>query len=172
MKKMKKLTLLFLVFVLCVYTAHAQSPIIQEFRELIKSGQTNFTGEMGEKTQENPENKIVFYKTKRQRDIAVIQSFIIHQTTENSNIYVIKYSLKDAEPKMLKLLTMLVQQYVEELNLMVKSGGYTGRNYKRDNGTEVFNVTEINDKAGNHILDFESNEDTKNIFLFGLNAKK
>lgn len=162
---MKKLVFFLLSTMLLQGAIQAQTaaPVIKDLKMLIQSAQDNFKDQLGEKVETDTVNKMIFYKTKM--ETAAAQTFILHLESNEKNIYVIKYNMKTLDVNLLKMLSIIVNLYVDELNNMVKSGNYTGRDYT---DTDGMSITEINDNAGNHILDYSSNSETQNIYVFGL----
>ena len=65
---------------------------------------------------------------------------------------------------MLKIMMVIAQKYVDEMNAMVKSGSYTGRDYEKTDGTTV---TEIKDLNGVNIVDYQSNKDQHIVLVYG-----
>ena len=161
---MKKILLLLLVVTSIQFSATAQSPVIKEFRALLQSAKTNFKDDIGEKIEEDTANNLAYYKTKK-ADFSVISSFIIHQLTNDGNTYVINYNVKDADANTLVLIMHIVDLYIDELNAMIKTGNYTGRDYNTDDG---MSVSEIKDLNGNHILNYKSNKEVQRIVIYSI----
>ena len=165
---MKKTFILLLFVAILSIGAKAQttSPAVKDLRELVLSAQTNFVNDIGEKFDADTVHKMDYYKTKK--TTAGAKTFIAQQLVNKKNIYVIRYDVKNMSTMMLTLVSRIVTLYVKEMNDMVASGNYTGRDYKDKSGDDV---TEINDKAGNHIMDYISTSASQSLYIFGLNAK-
>ena len=165
---MKK-TLIILLITLAIVNAKAQSTehLISDLHILLSSAKTNFIDDMGEKYNENAASKTEYYNTKYATSGA--KSLISKKLTDNTYtyIYAILYDTKGADAA-LKMMPV-TDAYIDELNVMVQSGNYTGRDYKDEDG---FDVTEINDKAGKHILDYFSNKEHQNIYIYGVPVNK
>ena len=81
-------------------------------------------------------------------------------------VYIIRYNVKDLDAMYLKLMIM-AQKYMDEFNVIAKSGMYLGRDYKNESGADV---TEIKDKDGNNIVDYQSTKDQQMLIVFGTNG--
>jgi hypothetical protein len=162
----KTISILFTIFVLIQTTIFAQtapSLAVMQIRHLIESAKTDFKDDQGALIQEDKDTKISYYETKK--PTAGAQTFIY--TSSNPDVtpmYVINYDVKAMDTNMLGLMTVIVNQYIDELNVMVKSGNYTGKDYKDANG---MGVTDIKDKDGNYILRYQSNSEKQNIYIYG-----
>ena len=165
---MKKIIVILLITLTIIkIKAQTTDHLISDLRVLISSAKTNFADDMGEKLSENTASKTVFYNTKYATSGA--KSLISKKLTGNTYtyIYAILYDLKDADA--VSRMIPVTDAYIDELNVMVQSGNYAGRDYKDEDG---YDVTEINDKAGNHILDYFSNKEHQNIYIYGLSVNK
>ena len=164
---MKKLILFLSIFISLGNVSYAQttpSPAVQKLRELIESAKTGFRDDTGDLIRQDKTKKINYYKTTKAT--AAAQTFIYKSTTDDpAPVYVITYNLKDMETTMMTMVMTIVDQYIDELNIMVQSGNYVGRDYKDAQGMDI---TEVKDKKGNHILDYGSDKETQNIYIFGL----
>ena len=63
---------------------------------------------------------------------------------------------------------LLVNQYIDELNRMVKTGNYTGVDRQDSKGKDL---TEIKDKDGNLVLRYASDKTSQIIYLYGYTSK-
>jgi hypothetical protein len=68
---------------------------------------------------------------------------------------------------MLKMFTIISGQYITELNEMVVSGNYTGKDYT-ENGEST---TEIKDLQGNTVAQYISNSTEHLVVVFGTPQK-
>ena len=62
-----------------------------------------------------------------------------------------------------KLKTMLMGQYITELNAMVKTGKYKGSDLVQDGN----NVTRITDLDGNRVIDLQSTSSNFFVIVYG-----
>lgn len=64
---------------------------------------------------------------------------------------------------MMTMVMTIVDQFIDELNVMIQSGNYTGRDYK---DAQSMDITEKKDKKGNRILEYGSDKETQNVYIF------
>lgn len=157
---MKKLLVLLIPILIFHFHVKAQTEavVITQLHALLQSAKNNFQNDIGKKIDEDASTKTIYYETLKSSEAA--ETFIVHQAT-GQNMYVITYDGKgDKIAKMIPI----VNQYIDELNNMVKSGNYSGEDYKDKNGKDV---TDVKDKAGNLVLRYASNTATQTIYLYG-----
>ena len=152
----KNLFLLLLTLILGSTASQAQSPAIKELRALVEEAPMKFETQLGEVDKEN--NGLVYYKTKNKSGDV---SFIVKNKTGNHQYYMI-YNL-DPDDMSFKLKKMLMDQYVTELNAMVKTGNYKGTDVVQDGN----NVTRITDLAGNRVVDLQSTSSNFFVIVYG-----
>lgn len=157
----KRICAAFAMMFVLTFSAAAQSPVIKNLRTVIADAPNGFVSLRGEVTEENKEKKATFYKSTL--EAAGGDAFMVKMEQTGKVVYAIRYDIKNMQSAMLPLITKIIEQYIAELNEMVKSGKYTGREYTSDDG---MSVTEINDQEGRHILDYSSNADWQNIYVF------
>lgn len=152
-----------IAFVTIFLSAHAQTPeqAISNLHLLLQSAKVNFMDNLGQKLNEDASNGLVWYKTKYATLGA--SSRIIHQSVDNKNIYFIKYNTKNDDVYLKLMPTILA--FIEEMHTMEESGNYVRRDYKDNQGMDV---TEIKDKDGNHIINYFSNKESQNFYIFGM----
>ena len=75
----------------------------------------------------------------------------------------------DATGDKLTSLIPIVEAYLDEMNKMVKTGEYTGNDYKNEKGKAV---TDVHDKAGNLILRYTSDTASQTVYLYGFSYSK
>ncbi len=143
--------------------AQEASPVIKELRALVESGKTNFKNEIGPFIKTDEASKISLYKTKKETTAATT---LIMQSQDKQCVYMIRYDMKDMNADMVGLMAVIVDQYINELNAMVKTGNYTGKDATDSDGLDV---TQLYDLAGNHVLDYKSTKEIQSIYLYGLN---
>jgi hypothetical protein len=125
---------------------------------LLKSAKNNFANDLGKVMETDSANHTIYYETKKPTKLA--ETFIVHQAS-GQNMYVISY---DAKGDKVAGVMPLVDHYLDELNNMLKTGNYTGKDYKNTQGKDV---TDIRDKDGNLVLRYASNLENQSIFLYG-----
>lgn len=163
----KTIFLAFIIFLLVqknIYAQNAPSPAVAQLRMLLESAKTDFKADTADLIQADKESKTNYYNTKKETEGA--QTFILKSTDASAtSMYVIDYDVEAMETSMLVKFMPLVAKYVDELNLMVKSGNYTGRDYTDDKGR---GVTDIKDKNGKYILRYASNKEHHYIYIYGI----
>jgi hypothetical protein len=161
---MKKFAFIFLPFLFIGFYTKAQAvaPVIVQLRELLVSAKTNFTADIDKKIQDDASGNS-FYETKKKSEAA--ETAIVHTAISGQNMYMIILSNKaDDVAKVI----LLVDQYMDELNRMIKTGNYTGEDRKDNNGKDI---TEVKDKAGNIVLRYASDKASQIIYLYGYTSK-
>jgi hypothetical protein len=155
---MKKV-LFFLLFAFAIVQASAQSPAVLDFREFIKAIPTNFKTLEKEYLKESDGYK-VYSSTKE--DLFFSTNLITRHPTDGT-AYLLRYNIKDLDAGILKMFMMIAQQYMDEINAMVKTGNYTGRDFKDGES----DVTELKDLEGNLIMQYISDKETHMLAFFG-----
>jgi hypothetical protein len=140
--------------------AQTDTPAITQLRQLMVSAKTNFTADMGKAMGDDTVGHS-FYETKNPTEAA--QTAIMQVKASGQNIYMIILSM---EGDNLAKAIPLVDQYLNEMNHMVKTGDYTGEDRKDSNGKDL---TELKDKNGKLVLRYTSDKDSQNIYLYGYN---
>lgn len=161
---MKKIFLvLFVVFAFTKGTA--QSPIIKQFRDIVKDAPNQFTNFQKDLLNDNPEKHNKLY-TSTIEDTAISKNFI-SQTEGKNGVYIIRFDVTNLDGMMLNMFLAISKQYIDELNEMEKSGTYTGRDYQ-DSGE---NITELKDLKGNLAVEYISNEKEHLVIIYGAPIK-
>ena len=157
---MKKAILLIIATLALQFYAKAQTvaPEITELRDLLKSAKNNFTNDLGKVMETDSATHTIYYETKKPTKLA--ETFIVHQAS-GQNMYVISYNAKG--DNVANIIT-LTDHYIDELNNMLKTGNYTGKDYKNTQGKDV---TDIRDKDGKLVLRYASNTENQSIYLYG-----
>lgn len=157
---MKKIFLiLFVVFAFTKGTA--QSPIIKQFRDIVKDAPNQFTTFQKDLLSDNPEKHNKLYNSTID-DTAISRNFIT-KTEGQNGVYVIRFDVANLDGMMLKMFLMISEQYINELNEMEKSGAYTGRDYQ-ENGE---NITELKDLKGNVAVEYISTASEHLLMVYG-----
>lgn len=144
-----------------IQIANAQSPIIKEFRNILIDAPNKFESYKVAKISDNKDKNYELYSSKIE-ELPFSVTRVIAKTNDEPSVYFIKYDVKNLDAMMLKLFINISTQYMTEINDMVKSGNYTGRDVK-DNGDDI---TEVFDLKGNHVMDYISNADAHFIYVY------
>lgn len=157
---MKKILLLLTLILIAQLHANAQTeaPAITKLHALLKSAKSNFVEDLDKKIDEDTAAHTIYYEAKV--PVTGAESFFVHQPT-GQNMMVITYDAKG--DKAVEVMP-IVDQYINELNKMVKSGNYTGEDYKSKTGMDV---TDVKDKEGNVVLRYTSSRELQRIYLYG-----
>ena len=156
---MNKITIiLFVIFTTALGTA--QSPIIKQFREVIKDAPNHFSAFQNELLVDNTEKRSKVYNSKVE-DNAISQNFIV-KTEGKTSTYIVKFDVTKIDDMMMKLFLIIAQQYITELNDMVKSGAYTGKDYREGED----NVTEIKDLNGKTVVKYVSDSKEHYVIVY------
>ncbi|WP_295672733.1 hypothetical protein [uncultured Mucilaginibacter sp.] len=143
--------------------AQTEAPVITELHLLLKNAKNNFVNDVGKKVEEDTVTKNIYYETKN--PVVAADPFILHLGT-GQNIFILNY---DATGDKLTALIPIVDQYIDELNKMVKTSDYTGNDYKNEKGKAV---TDIHDKDGNLVLRYTSDKASQTVYLYGFTNNK
>lgn len=139
-------------------SAQTETPVITRLRDLLQSAKTNFVSDLDKKIDEDTTTHAIYYEPKI--PVKGAESFFVHYSS-GLNMMVITYDAKgDKAVEMMPI----VDQYMDELNKMVKTGNFTGQDYKGKTGMDV---TDLKDKEGNLILRYTSNREIQRIYIYG-----
>lgn len=130
----------------------AQSPIINDFRKIVAERTTAFKNLQGELLQDNVEKGVKIYSTTIGNSV-ICKAFITHSNTLGGT-FIMVFNVQEMDVMKLKIFTNMAQQYIAELNDMVKTGNYKGRDYNEESNT----ITEITDLSGNVVVKYVSND--------------
>lgn len=164
-KTMKKIILTIAIFLVTFTTISAQSPIIKQFREIIKDAPNQFNTIQKELLQDNKEKNYQVYSSTIE-DTAISKA-VISKSLADGAVYVIRFDVQSLDGMMLKMFTIISGQYITELNEMVSSGNYTGKDYQNNGET----TTEIKDLQGNTVVQYISNVNEHLVLIFGTPKK-
>jgi hypothetical protein len=147
---MKKQILL-IIIVAFGFTSKAQTTeqIINNFKNLLAEAASDFKNVKGAVLENDFANKTAYYSCSK----TLGSSFeaICINSGDNTTYYSSKFEyIKTAE---LIKATEILPGILVEANAMIKSGKYTGRDYKK---SETVEITEVKDLDGNYILEIES----------------
>lgn len=163
---MKKLLLTLSCCIASILSVYAQdaAPIVKELREVIGGAASSFQSFRGEQIEADSTNGIVYYKSAHKPEASNAGHFLIENIKTKHRFYLIRYELKSMDVMQLRIMTVMAQKYMDELNAMVKTGKYTGRDYKNAEGADV---TEIKDAAGNNVVDYQSSAEQQMLIVYG-----
>lgn len=162
---MKKVCLILAFITFSLQTISAQSPIIKQFREIIKDAPNQFNTIQKELLQDNKEKNYQVYSSTIE-DTAISKA-VISKSLADGAVYVIRFDVQSLDGMMLKMFTIISGQYITELNEMVASGNYTGKDYQ-NNGEST---TQLKDLQGNTVVQYISNEKEHLVVVFGTPLK-
>lgn len=154
--------ILFVAFFLMAFsTMFAQSPIIEDFRKIIADGPSQFSNLQSDLFQENDGFKF-YHSTIESSPISTVY---IQVKEQELPLYVMDFKVEEISTQMLGLFMNMVEQYIAELNDMVKSGLYTGEDYTTDDGK---GVTELRNLNNDIVVQYVSSDTNHDIYFFGL----
>ena len=152
---------IFLCLFLAVSIARGQSPIIEDFRNIIKNIPANFDVLKKEMTEENKDKNYKLFTTTL-ADLPICDNFIFESPVEGTFL-VLSYKVKNMDVMMMKIFNTMVPQYMNEINEMIKTGNYKGEDFE-ENGKSITEVTDLNGKI---ILQYRSNSEEHRIMFYG-----
>lgn len=144
------------------FTSFSQSPIITEFRKIIADAPAQFNNLKGDLFQENGGNK--FYHSNME-DSPIATSYIQQPPNQELPMYIIDYNVSKMDSQMIGLFSMMVNQYLDELNEMVKSGQYKGTDYTTSDGRSV---TELKNMNNDLVVQYVSDATFHNLYFFAM----
>ena len=166
---MKKLLLTLALCAPVLSPAFAQeaAPIIKELRAIIADAGTGFKSYKGESAGKDEASGSSFFKSSHTPEASISEHFMFEKDATKHAVYIVRFNVKDMDAMYLKLMMIMAQKYMDEFNLMAKSGKYVGRDYKNADGADV---TEIKDNEGHNIVDYQSTADQQMIMVYGTNG--
>lgn len=148
--------------------AQEAKPVVKELRAIMEESPTGFASYKGELLQKDESSSAAFYNSSHTPEVSIAGHVLVENPADKLSFYMIRYNTKDMDAMTLRLMMIMAQQYLDEMNAMVKSGKYVGRDYKMDNGMDV---TEIKDKEGRMILDYRSDSDNQMLIVYSTKGK-
>ena len=139
----------------------AQSPIINDFRKIVTERTTGFKSLQKELLQENVEKQVKIYNSSIGQS-SICKALITNSEKEGATFLLI-YNLESMDAMKIQIFNNMAQQYITELNDMVKSGNYKGRDY--NDGED--SITEVTDLDGKVVAQYVSNTLDHMILVFG-----
>ena len=131
-------TLLFLSAV-----TFAQSDAILNFRQVVNDIPNQFDNLKKDLLQDNTEKNFKLYSSKIE-DMPIGKT-LISVSQKEGPIYLTTFNVEKMDSMMLRIFTTISQQYITEINEMVKSGNYKGRDYN-SNGESITELTNNKDE--------------------------
>jgi hypothetical protein len=166
-----KTLLLSLAFCLPFFAPlHAQeaAPIIRELRALLQIAPTGFESYRGALIEHDSATKTSYFQSKHTPEASTAQHFMFENAATKNRFYMIRYDLGNMDAMHLKIMNLMASKYMDELNTMVQSGSFTGRDYQNEDGA---NVTEIKDKNGAIVLEYQSDPKQQVIVAYSTKTK-
>lgn len=148
---MKKSLLSLVVFMFFIFQGHAQTAdqVKSNFKTLVIEAATDFKNIKGDVLENDAANKTVYYASSK--SLGSTFEAICINSNDNTSYYSSKFEYsKTAE---LVKANQILPGILDEVNAMVKSGKYKGRDYKK---TAVIDITELKDLEGNYIVEIET----------------
>ena len=155
---MKKAILIVALVVFNIGKTTAQSQIINDFRKIVAERTTAFKNLQGELLQDNVEKGVKIYSTSIGNSV-ICKAFITQSNTFGGT-FLLVYNIEEMDAMKLTIFNNMASQYITELNDMVKTGNYKGRDYNEGSDS----VTEIKDLNDNVVVKYVSN-DTQHMIM-------
>lgn len=166
---MKKNIILIAAIIAFSFSIKAQTTeqIVANFKTLVEEATSDFKNVKGELIVNDSTTSTTFYNCTKTLGSAF--EAVCINTSDNSTYFSSKFEF--SETKELLKANEILPEIVNEVNAMVKSGKYSGRDYKK---TETIDITEVKDLDGNYIIEIESKYDpagTNNYLMFVIYGK-
>ncbi len=162
---MKKLILSTVATLIITASALAQTPIIKDFRTIVKDIPNQFANLKKDLLQDNTEKNFKLYSSTI-ADLPISKTLITVTQTDGP-VYIITFKTETMDTMMLRLFTNIAQQYMKEINDMVATGNYKGRDYQA-NGE---GITELTDNNGIKVLEYISSPKEHLLLFYGAKTK-
>ena len=157
-----KNTIFIIALIFCTAgNASAQSQIINDFRTIVSERASGFKSLQQDLLQDNTEKQVKIYNTTIGQS-SVCKAFIT-QSAALGGTFLMVYDVSAMDAMKLKIFGNMAQQYITELNDMIKSGKYKGRDYQE--GEDA--ITEVTDLDGKIVAQYVSNNTQHMIMVFG-----
>lgn len=153
-------TLLFLSAV-----TFAQSDAILQFRQVMQDIPNQFDNLKKDLLQDNTEKNFKLYSSKIE-DLPISRT-VISVSPKVGHVYMVTFNVEKMDSMMLRVFTVLSQQYIAEINEMVKSGNYKGSDYT-NNGESI---TELTDAKGELVFEYISSSKEHVLVFYGTLTK-
>jgi hypothetical protein len=162
---MKNSILILFFALLSSNLSKAQSPIIVDFRAIVKEIPNNFKTLQKDLNREDVENNYKIYTTTLE-DSPICNSFVFDSPSDGTYL-ILSYKVADLDVMMLRIFNTMVPQYMNEINDMVKTGKYKGQDFE-ENGASVTEITDLNGKV---ILQYRSDTKEHRIMFYASSNK-
>jgi predicted metal-dependent RNase len=153
---MKKQILVIITIMAFSFIGKAQTKeqVINNFKNLLTEAASDFKNVKGKLLEDDAGRKTAYYSCGK----TLGSSFeaICINSGDSTTYYSSKFEYEKT-PELIKA-TEILPGILDVINAMIKSGKYTGRDYKKDNAVDM---TEVKDLQGNYIVEIESRSDTK-----------
>lgn len=155
---MKKAVLIVALIIFNVGKITAQSQIINDFRKIVAERTTGFKNLQTDLLQDNVEKGVKIYSPSIGNSV-ICKAFITQSNTFGGT-FLLVYNIEEMDAMKLTIFNNMAAQYITELNDMVKTGNYKGRDYNEGSDS----VTEIKDLNDNVVVKYVSN-DTQHMIM-------
>jgi hypothetical protein len=148
---MKKNLLLLFVFMMFIFHGNAQTAdqVKTNFKSIVLEAATDFKNIQGAVLENDAANKTAYYATSK--SLGSTFEAICVNSNDNTTYFSSKFEYsKTAE---LVKANEILPGILDEVNTMVKSGKYKGRDYNKSAGVDI---TEVKDLEGNYIVEIET----------------
>lgn len=159
---MKKILFIIAIVFFGTAKSFAQSPIITDFRQIVSERATGFKNIQQELLLDNTEKGVKIYQSSVGGS-SICKSLVTHSATDGDVLLMI-FNIESMDAMKIKIFMNMAQQYVTELNDMVKTGKYKGRDYNDGNDS----ITEITDADGKLVVQYISNPTDHMLMFFGV----
>jgi hypothetical protein len=151
---MKKAILIFISVLLIGTITKAQSKeqYLNNFKSLLKEAESDFQNVLGKELEVDSARKSTYYACTK----GLSSSFeaICINKGDNTTYFTCEYDYSKTT-ELIKA-NEILPGIIDNINSMIKSGKYKGRDYKNARGEDV---TEVKDLEGNYIVEIESKTD-------------
>jgi hypothetical protein len=125
------------------------------FKALLLESSTDFKNIQGAVLENDAANKTVYYASSK--SLGSTFEAICVNSGDNTSYYSSKFEYSKTS-ELIKA-NEILPGILDEVNAMVKSGKYKGRDYDK---SDIISITEVKDLEGNYIVEIESRTDKAN----------
>ncbi len=164
---MKKI-ILFLTIILSTFSLFAQENddhAIGRFRKIVKDIPNQFDNLKKDLLEDNTEKNYKIFSSKIE-DQPYSKS-AISVTETDGHLYVMRFDVLNMDNLTSRIFDGILGSYMAEINSMVKTGNYTGEDYKHEGS----DFTELKDKNGNIVVQYSSNLKEHLMVFYGAKTK-
>lgn len=152
----KSILIIISVFLIVTFTkAQSKDQYLSNFKSLLKEAESDFKNVLGKELESDSATKTTYYACTK----GLSSSFeaICVNKGDNTTYFTCEYDYSKT-PELIKA-NEILPGIIDNINAMVKSGKYKGRDFKNGRGEDV---TEVKDLEGNYIIEIESKTDVTN----------